>query len=192
MKELCANFAKVMVEQLSNRLTDAGFSHMRTLDCAVVFESQKAFLKVKLTRLSYEIEILYTRKCQQSRSFSLGELINASFGVKEPTLQASTPERVLVCATLINDMLEQHGARLLRKIEDDNSFTELASTVQRAASARTQVALVRNIREDAEDAWRKGDFPTVERLYKIIEIELSAAERKRLRIAQRRANKGTP
>ena len=165
-------------------LADEGFMEAEALPTLVRFRKDDIEVDVYHGRKSYEIgggiSISGTR-------YSMSEVMR----VGDPDVAknyrntvATTPETVTGGLEELSGLLQRYGTAALRG--DSHFFLVLGEQRKQWANEYALDVLVDQLRPQAEDAFRRGDYSKAAELYSRIRERLSPAEIKKLALAEGR------
>ena len=170
------------------------FRCTRTEVTLVRYESQRVFVNVYHGRSSYELgceiglRVGGSTKGDDSveEGFTIWEIARVEGGSVDERvfLQASTPERVEQLVPELAAVVQRYGARALHG--DAACFTSLQESRTQSFEQYMTDSRLTQARKGVADAWRKGDFAEVIRLFEPLSENLTPAESKKLEMAKKR------
>lgn len=169
---------RTLLEPVLNRY---GFVRVEESSHLVQFESPHVSLALLHQPVSYELDLVVTRKDWPDRHFSLQDVLEATQGAKPTFFQASSADRVSLCVTLITQLLQEYGDGVLRG--DMDAYDRMAKAQDARSQELTNEVVSRPIREAAEAAWKNKDYVQVKRLYESVRGDLTPTEVRRLNYA---------
>lgn len=177
-----------MAKHAFSFLEDAGFRLVRCEAHVLRYESSQVFAEVSWDSRSGELSVylgLQSKKGQRADAFSLNDLLameqaglsgaNAAFQVAEEDRLGPFLEE-LATKTRIDAMPALNGDRMY--------FRRLETFRSAQAEASMRQMDLRQVRSEAEKAWRERNFREVARLYTSIERDLSESEKGKLAYAR--------
>jgi len=165
-------------------LSDLGFLQVESLPTLVRYQKDDVEIAVHHGRLSYEIgaDISYLGK-----QYALAEIVR----VVDPDtakrcggLMASTREGVTMGLDELGSLMKRYGVAALQG--DPKFFSALEEKRNVWVEEYWLDGLARQVRPQAEEAFRLGDYAKAAELYARIRSRLSPAEAKKLSLAQER------
>ncbi|MBL8483159.1 MAG: hypothetical protein JNJ60_13245 [Rhodocyclaceae bacterium] len=166
-------------------LTDEGYAAVDQLPTLVRFRKGDVEVDIYHGRQSYEIgggiSVAGTR-------YSISELMRVSdpeAAARYRNAAATTPEAVTAALTALSALLRPYCLAASRG--DPQFFSRLENQRKQWAEQLALDVLARQLRPQAEDAFRRGDYPKAAELYGRIRQCLSPAEAKKLALAEKRS-----
>ncbi|MBI2837241.1 MAG: hypothetical protein HYX75_02940 [Acidobacteria bacterium] len=156
----------------------------------VRYESKLLYLNVYHGRSSYELGIEIDRVGGESESehgFTLSELLQAQDPAKGAQFRyytARTREAVDRGVELLFELFKECAGEALGG--SGAYFTRLREQRERWKQDYAQNVLASQVRPQAKEAFRRGDFGESVRLYESIRESLTSTERKKLEFARRK------
>ncbi|MCB1984645.1 MAG: hypothetical protein H6936_06935 [Burkholderiales bacterium] len=176
------NFIEAVRSEFSY-LSDYGYSCVKVEPTIVRYKSDTAFLNIYHGRISFEIaaEFGQLKWYGNSQSYSVSELIRLSdpeAAKKYKNYAAHSPDGVKAGVKRLSVLLKKYADNFLNGTPC--IFAKLSEQGKELIEEFAAEVLLRQVRPEAEEAFRNKDFVKAARLYASIESELSAAERKKL------------
>jgi len=172
------------VRKFFSFLVDEGFTEIEALPNLVRYRNGDIEVGIYHELLSYEIGsgITVAGIC-----YSMSEIVRASdpeadFNYMEPN--ATTPEGVTAGVEKLSVLMQRYGAMALRG--DPHFFSILKEQRRQWSKEFSLDVLEYQLRPQAEDAFRRRDYPKAAELYGCIRKRLSPAEVKKLALAEAR------
>jgi hypothetical protein len=166
-------------------LADQGFAEVEAKPTVVRYQKGDVEVDVHHGRKSYEIGGGITFS---GIRYAMSEIVRASdpdTAKDYRTPVATTPEEVAAGLRELSALMQRYGAEALSG--DPRFFSMLEGQRKRWAQEYALDVLVGQLRPQAEEAFRRGDYSTAARLYGRIRERLSAAEAKKLTFAEERS-----
>ena len=179
-------FLDAVRREFSPVLAEAGFAEVRAQNTLVEFEGRGVFVNIVHGRSSYEIwfEIGVTESPEFEVSLA-GWIEQLGGDPDRGWYSASTSERVWSGAQSVAKAFEEYA---VSGIQTRDCVLLMMDRVAVRDSELWRLGETKQIRLEAEAAWRAKKLETVIRLYRQLRPEdLSALDRKRLAIAERLA-----
>lgn len=167
-------------------LNDLGFLQVESLPTLVRYRKDDVEIVVHHGRLSYEIgaDISY-----RGKQYALAEIVRAidPDAAKQCGLMASTTEGVAMGLEELGSLMKRYGVAALQG--DPQFFSTLEGKRKVWVEEYWLDGLARQLRPQAEDAFRRGDYVAAVELYARIRSRLSPAETKKLQLAEERSKR---
>lgn len=165
-------------------LNELGFLQVESLPTLVRYQKDDVEITVYHGRLSYELgaEISY-----QGKQYALAEIVRAvdpEVAKRGGNLMASTAEGVVKGLNKLGLLTKRYGVTALQG--GSQFFSMLEEKRKVWVEEYWLDGLARQVRPQAEDAFRRGDYERAAELYSRIRGCLSPTEAKKLSLAQER------
>lgn len=177
------NFQKIARETFAF-LKDLGFSEAEASLTLVLYQKGSIEVDIYHGRQSYEISAGVTGF---GTRYAMSEII----GITDPETAkryrnavATTPEGVAVALAELSSLMKLYGTAVLRG--DQQVFSKLKEQRVKWSEEYALDVLADQLRPQADEAFRQGDYSTAADLYARIRERLSPAETKKLRLAEER------
>jgi hypothetical protein len=173
------------VERTFSFLKDLGFSEVESSPTLVRYRKEDVSVALYHGRLSYELgaEISY-----KAKSYELADVVRMSDAEVSDQCgkwMSSTPEGVAVALNEISFMMKRYCGSALRG--DAQFFSKLEGEHALWIHEYWTEGLARQLRPQAEEAFREGDYERAAALYERIKSCLSPAEMKKLQLSHARS-----
>ncbi|TQE98125.1 MAG: hypothetical protein FKY71_15485 [Spiribacter salinus] len=169
-----------------------GFRCAETSPSFVKYEAGGVFVNVVYDRTrSFEIRCMIGREDDRDGAkrvpFDLGEIMRANgvpLSEARSSFQVSAEHRLQPFIAELASSLEEHGTTLLRG--DDAGFDRVAAQRRQECDDYAIKRDVARAKATADQAWTAKDYPKVVEALASVRTHLSAADEKRLELAERR------
>jgi hypothetical protein len=178
-------FAEAVGQYIAPLLIARGFACMEQTLYSVKFQSPKVALAVFHDPVSYEIDLVYALQATPSGRYDLRNMLDAMLGSdhkEQAYFQASEHDRVVASIQAIAGYLRKYGEKVLTG--DPAAYQRIGKLSRRHNEAYTKQVVQQPIRQAAQEAWQKRDYPKVRALYEAMEGDLTPVEKKRLAYAK--------
>lgn len=165
-------------------LADEGFAEVEVLPTLVRYRKGDVEVDVYHGRQSYEIGGGISAS---GTRYAMSEIVRASDPDAAKSYRnavAKTPEGVAAGLEELSALMKHYGAAVLQG--DSQFFSMLEKQRKQWAEEYALDVLAGQLRPQAEDAFRRGDFSKAADLYGRIQERLSPAEAKKLALAEER------
>ena len=168
-------------------LNDLGFSEVESLPTLIRYQRDGVEVAVYRGRLSYEIgaDISYLGK-----QYALAEIVrfvDPDAAKRYGNAVASTTEGVAMGLEELGSLMKRYGVAALQG--DPQLFSTLEEKRKVWVEEYWLDGLARQVRPQADDAFRRGDYVAAAELYSRIRSRLSPAEAKKLQLAEERSKR---
>jgi hypothetical protein len=168
-------------------LNERGFLTVEALPTLVRYQQDDVEVAVHHGRLSYEIGAVISYLGHQ---YALAEIVRAvdpDAAARCGNLIASTTQGVSVALEELGSLLKRYGASAVRG--DPHFFSTLEEKRKVWVEEYWLDGLARQVRPQAEEAFRLGDYTKAAELYSRFRSRLSSVEAKKLEFAEGRAKR---
>lgn len=172
-------------------VTDYGFDLISSTPDTVRFESKNVFFKITYDDYSFEIETYVGLLAEDPTSYSQVDVLDALLGeanIDQRFFQASSPERMKYCVTRLAHLVRSHYEPVLRG--EKEVLRKIDLVVCQKSDALAKEDELRNLRGDAEKAWRDKDYRKLVELFEPVKADLTPSEAGKLAYAKRKAAAG--
>jgi len=182
-------FAEAVLTAFDFLVESYGFRVTRAEPTLVRFESQRVFVNIYHGRSSYELGLEIGRLIGESgegeHPFSLDTILMLDGAQNPPKalFQASTSQDVNDCVHKLASLVRKYAASALAG--DNLTFKRLAEIRAKMSAEIHHAMRLRDIRAEADQAWKERNYPRVLELYESVKSDLTASEVKKLEYAQR-------
>ena len=169
-------------------LDDEGLRLVRCESHALRYENSQVFVAVEWDARSGELNVylgLQPKNGQRADAFSLNDLL----GMEQAGSPASNMPFQVADESRLEPFLEELATKVsihaAPALAGDRMYFRRLKTFRSAQSeAYMREMELRQVRSEAENAWREGNFREVARLYMSIERDLSKSEKAKLAYAR--------
>ena len=168
-------------------LEELGFVSIEALPTLVRYRNKDIEVDVHHGRRSHEIGAGVTGFGARYAMAELVRVIDPEVGKTYRDAVATTPAEVADAVARLSSLMQRYGAAALRG--DLQSFSALAKQRERWSEDYALDVLVEQLRPQAEDAFRRGDYVAAADLYGRVRSRLSPAENKKLQLAEERGKR---
>jgi len=168
-------------------LNDLGFLNVESLPTLVRYQKDDVEIAVYHGRLSYEIgaDISYLGK--QYKLADIARAIDPGAAERCGNLMASTTEGVAMALDELGSLMKRYGVAALQG--DPQFFSTLEKKRKVWMREYWLDILASQVRPQAEEAFRLGDYAKAAELYARVRSRLSPAETKKLQLAEERSKR---
>lgn len=177
------NFERIAREDFAF-LSEFGFLEIESSPTLILYRKGDVELDVYHGRQSYELGAGIS---SLGSRYSLGEIIRATdpeTAQHYSNFATATPEGVVVGLEQLSSLMKRYGLEALRG--EPQFFLRLEAQRKLWSEEYALDVLAHQIRPQADEAFRKGDYASAAELYARIKARLSPAEAKRLVLAEKR------
>jgi hypothetical protein len=168
-------------------LEELGFVRVEELPTLVRYRNEDIEVDVYHGRRSFEVG---SGVAGLGVRYAMSELIRVADPEAAKTYRltiATTPAEVADALEELSSLMRRYGAAALRG--ESQSFSALAKQREQWSEDYALDVLAGQLRPQADDAFRRGDYATAAQLYERIRGRLSLAEVKKLALAQSRSKR---
>lgn len=179
-------FASAIEEYIAPLLATRGFIRTEESPNFFRFDSPKVLLFISHDPLSYEINVVFSRKVDPLQVSTLRNMLDVLLGSSHEVqdfFQASDRDRVIACVKEIARILQDFGQSVLAG--EPAIYEQMSCANRWRNEAYTKEVVQTPIREAALDAWKRHDYLKVRELYESIVSDLTPIEELRLKYVQR-------
>lgn len=168
-------------------LKDLGFSLVESVPTLVRYQNGVVEVSISHDRTSYEIEVDISYVGMRYALEEIVRVVDPDVAKRYGHAMASTAEGVVMGLEKLGSLLNRHGALALQG--DPQFFSTLEEKRKTWANEYWLAGLARQIRPQADDAFRRGDYAKAAELYARIRPCLSPAEASKLAFAEERSKR---
>lgn len=176
-----------MAKRAFSFLEDEGFRLVRSESRALRYENCEVFVAVEWDARSGELNAylgLQPKKGHRADAFSLNDLL----GMEQAGNPGSMPPQVADESRLepfLEELATKMRTHAAPALDGDRMYFRRLETFRSAQSEKYMRDMeLRQVRSEAENAWRERNFREVARLYRSIEHDLSESEKAKLAYAR--------